>query len=105
MRIDVFTIFPEYLEAPLRVSVVGRARESGLLDVRLHDPREVTTDRHRSVDDEPFGGGAGMVMMPGRSSTRSRPRSRRDRCSSCRRAAAASTTRRRPDLARVTASR
>jgi tRNA (guanine37-N1)-methyltransferase len=65
MRIDVFTIFPEYLEAPLRVSVVGRARESGLLDVRLHDPREVTTDRHRSVDDEPFGGGAGMVMMPG----------------------------------------
>jgi tRNA (guanine37-N1)-methyltransferase len=65
VRIDVFTIFPEYLEAPLRVSIVGRARESGLLDVRLHDPREVTTDRHRNVDDEPFGGGAGMVMMPG----------------------------------------
>jgi tRNA (guanine37-N1)-methyltransferase len=65
MRIDVFTIFPEYLDAPLRVSLVGRARESGLLDVRLHDPRLVTTDRHRSVDDEPFGGGAGMVMMPG----------------------------------------
>jgi tRNA (guanine37-N1)-methyltransferase len=64
-RIDVFTIFPEYLDAPLRVSLVGRARESGLLDVRLHDPRLVTTDRHRSVDDEPFGGGAGMVMMPG----------------------------------------
>ncbi len=65
MRIDVFTIFPEYLDAPLRVSIVGRARESGLLDVRLHNPREVTTDPHRSVDDEPFGGGAGMVMMPG----------------------------------------
>lgn len=65
MRIDVFTIFPEYLDAPLRVSIVGRARESGLLDVRLHDPRATTTDRHRSVDDEPFGGGAGMVMMPG----------------------------------------
>jgi len=65
MRIDVFTIFPEYLDAPLRVSIVGRARESGLLDVRLHDTRATTTDRHRSVDDEPFGGGAGMVMMPG----------------------------------------
>jgi tRNA (guanine37-N1)-methyltransferase len=65
MRIDVFTIFPEYLEKPLRVSIVGRARESGLLDVRLHDPREATKDRHRNVDDEPFGGGAGMVMMPG----------------------------------------
>ena len=64
MRIDVFTIFPEYLDAPLRVSLVGRARESGLVDVRLHDPRAVTTDRHRSVDDEPFGGGAGMVMKP-----------------------------------------
>ncbi len=65
MRIDVFTIFPEYLDAPLRVSLVGRARETGVLDVRLHDPRDATTDRHRSVDDEPFGGGAGMVMTPG----------------------------------------
>src|SRR4051812_34201590 len=65
MRIDVFTIFPEYLDAPLRVSLVGRARDSGLVDVRLHDPRAVTPDRHRSVDDEPFGGGAGMVMTPG----------------------------------------
>ena len=65
MRIDVFTIFPEYLDAPLAVSLVGRARADGVLDVRLHDPRDSTTDRHRSVDDEPFGGGAGMVMMPG----------------------------------------
>jgi tRNA (guanine37-N1)-methyltransferase len=64
MRIDVFTIFPEYLAAPLAVSLVGRAREAGLLDVRLHDPRDWTTDAHRSVDDTPFGGGAGMVMMP-----------------------------------------
>jgi tRNA (guanine37-N1)-methyltransferase len=64
MRIDVFSIFPEYLEPPLRVSLLGRARETGLLDVRLHDPRDDTTDRHRSVDDEPFGGGAGMVMTP-----------------------------------------
>jgi tRNA (guanine37-N1)-methyltransferase len=64
MRIDLFTIFPEYLDAPLRVSLVGKARASGLLDVRLHDPRDATTDRHRSVDDEPFGGGAGMVIKP-----------------------------------------
>ena len=63
-RIDVFTIFPEYLDPPLRVSLVGKAIENALLDVRLHDPRDATTDRHRSVDDEPFGGGAGMVMMP-----------------------------------------
>jgi tRNA (guanine37-N1)-methyltransferase len=65
VRIDVFTIFPEYLEGPLRVSLVGRARDSGVVDVRLHDPREWTTDPHRSVDDAPFGGGAGMVMTPG----------------------------------------
>jgi tRNA (guanine37-N1)-methyltransferase len=65
VRIDVFTIFPEYLEAPLQVSLVGRARTAGLLDVRAHDPRGFTNDRHRSVDDQPFGGGAGMVMTPG----------------------------------------
>ncbi len=64
MRIDVFTIFPEYLETPLGLSILGRARDAGLLDVRLHDPRDHTTDKHRSVDDAPLGGGAGMVMMP-----------------------------------------
>lgn len=64
MRVDVFTIFPEFLEEPLQVSLLGRARASGLVDVRLHDPRDFTTDRHRSVDDTPFGGGAGMVMLP-----------------------------------------
>jgi tRNA (guanine37-N1)-methyltransferase len=64
MRIDVFTIFPDYLAGPLALSLVGRARDARLLDVRLHDPREWTTDVHRSVDDTPFGGGAGMVMMP-----------------------------------------
>jgi tRNA (guanine37-N1)-methyltransferase len=64
MRIDVFTIFPDYLAGPLALSLVGRARDAGLLDVRLHDPREWTTDAHRSVDDAPFGGGAGMVMLP-----------------------------------------
>jgi tRNA (guanine37-N1)-methyltransferase len=64
MRIDLFTIFPEYLAAPLAVSLVGRARDAGLLDVRVHDPRAFTTDVHHAVDDAPFGGGAGMVMMP-----------------------------------------
>jgi tRNA (guanine37-N1)-methyltransferase len=64
VRIDVFTIFPEYLAAPVRLSILGRAADAGLLDVRLHDPRDWTSDRHRSVDDTPFGGGAGMVMMP-----------------------------------------
>ena len=64
MRIDVFTIFPEYLEASLGASLLGRARELGVLDVRVHDPRDSTTDRHRSVDDTPFGGGPGMVMAP-----------------------------------------
>jgi tRNA (guanine37-N1)-methyltransferase len=64
MRIDVFSLFPEYLAGPLAASVLGRAREMGVLDVRIHDPRKWTTDRHRSVDDTPFGGGAGMVMTP-----------------------------------------
>src|SRR5437588_6025620 len=64
MRVDVFTIFPAYLEGPLSSSLLGRARERGLVDVRVHDPREHTTDPHRSVDDTPFGGGAGMVMRP-----------------------------------------
>lgn len=63
MRVDVVTIFPEYLR-PLDLSLVGKARTSGLLDVRVHDLREWTTDRHRTVDDAPLGGGAGMVMRP-----------------------------------------
>ncbi|HEY3241474.1 MAG TPA: tRNA (guanosine(37)-N1)-methyltransferase TrmD [Acidimicrobiia bacterium] len=65
MRIDVFTIFPGYFEGPLLESLLGKARARGVIDVRLHDPRDWTTDPHRVVDDAPFGGGAGMVMMPG----------------------------------------
>ncbi|WP_278237056.1 tRNA (guanosine(37)-N1)-methyltransferase TrmD [Isoptericola sp. AK164] len=61
MRIDVVTIFPEYLAA-LDLSLVGKARRAGLLDLRVHDLRDWTDDRHRTVDDTPFGGGAGMVM-------------------------------------------
>jgi tRNA (guanine37-N1)-methyltransferase len=65
VRIAVFSIFPEYFSGPLDASLLGRARVEGLLDVSVHDPRGYTTDRHRSVDDTPFGGGAGMVMAPG----------------------------------------
>ncbi|MCR8676003.1 tRNA (guanosine(37)-N1)-methyltransferase TrmD [Micrococcus sp. HG099] len=63
MRFDVVTIFPEYL-AVLDVSLLGRARREGLVDVHVHDLRDFTFDRHRSVDDTPYGGGAGMVMKP-----------------------------------------
>lgn len=61
MRIDVVSIFPEYLAA-LDLSLIGKARQDGVLDVRIHDLRTFTTDRHRTVDDTPYGGGAGMVM-------------------------------------------
>ncbi|HET7355475.1 MAG TPA: tRNA (guanosine(37)-N1)-methyltransferase TrmD [Nocardioidaceae bacterium] len=63
MRIDVVSIFPDFF-APLDLSLVGKARRSGLLDVRVHDLRTWTHDRHRTVDDTPYGGGAGMVMRP-----------------------------------------
>lgn len=63
MRIDIMTIFPEYLAA-LDISLIGKAREQGLLDIVLHDLRDFTFDRHKTVDDTPYGGGAGMVMKP-----------------------------------------
>lgn len=63
MEVDVLTIFPQMF-APLEHSMVGRARERGLLTVRLWDIREYADDRHRTVDDEPYGGGGGMVMKP-----------------------------------------
>ncbi|GAB3702974.1 tRNA (guanosine(37)-N1)-methyltransferase TrmD [Mariniluteicoccus flavus] len=63
MRLDVVSIFPDYF-APLRLSLVGKAIESGLVDVGVHDLRGWTHDRHRTVDDTPYGGGAGMVMKP-----------------------------------------
>ena len=62
MKIDVVTIFPRMVEAGLDEGVIGRARTSGLLDIVVHDLRVFTTDRHRTVDDVPFGGGPGMVM-------------------------------------------
>jgi len=62
MRIDVVTIFPRMVEAPVGEGIVRRARDAGLVDIRVHDLRSFTDDRHRTVDDTPFGGGPGMVM-------------------------------------------
>jgi tRNA (guanine37-N1)-methyltransferase len=63
MRIDIVTIFPEFFSV-LDVSLLGKARESGLIELGVHDLRDFTFDRHRTVDDTPYGGGAGMVMKP-----------------------------------------
>ena len=64
MKVDVVTIFPEFFAGPLDASLLGKARARGLIDVALHDLRDQTTDPHRTVDDEPYGGGVGMVMKP-----------------------------------------
>src|SRR5690625_4565060 len=64
MRVDVLTLFPEMFVGPLDHSIVGRARERGLLDVHLTNIRDFTVDKHRQVDDTPYGGGPGMVMKP-----------------------------------------
>jgi tRNA (guanine37-N1)-methyltransferase len=64
MKIDVVTIFPALVEAALAPGVVGRARQAGVLDIAVHNLRDFTTDRHRVVDDVPFGGGPGMVLKP-----------------------------------------
>ncbi|HOI00116.1 MAG TPA: tRNA (guanosine(37)-N1)-methyltransferase TrmD [Bacteroidales bacterium] len=63
MQIDIITLFPEILEGPLTHSIVKRARDKGLVHIGLHQLRDYTTDKHRTVDDYPYGGGAGMVMM------------------------------------------
>jgi len=64
MKIDVLTLFPESLAGPLDESIIKRARESGLLDLRVHQLRDYAHDRHRTVDDRPFGGGPGMLLKP-----------------------------------------
>lgn len=64
MRVDVLTLFPGYFAGPLDESLLGRARTAGLLEITAHDLRQWATDRHRTVDDVPYGGGAGMVLKP-----------------------------------------
>ncbi len=64
MRIDVLTLFPAMFAGPLDESILKRARQAGILDLRIHDLREWTHDRHRTVDDTPYGGGPGMVLKP-----------------------------------------
>lgn len=64
MKFEIVTIFPDFFRGPLDYGIVRRAREAGLIEVSLHDLREFTTDRHRTVDDRPFGGGEGMVLKP-----------------------------------------
>lgn len=63
MKIDVISIFPEYL-TPLKLSLLGKAQSAGLVDIAVHDLRSHTSDNHNTVDDTPYGGGAGMVMLP-----------------------------------------
>lgn len=64
MRLDIVTIFPEYFAGPLDAALLGKARARGILDIAVHDLRDHTHDRHKTVDDDPFGGGPGMVMKP-----------------------------------------
>src|SRR5262245_53262898 len=64
MRFDVITIFPEFFRGPLEFGIIRRGRERGLIEIGVHDLRDFTSDRHRTVDDRPFGGGEGMVLKP-----------------------------------------
>lgn len=65
MRIDILTLFPQFFESPLNCSILKRARDNGLIEIAITDIRDFTTDNYRKVDDKPYGGGPGMVMMPG----------------------------------------
>jgi tRNA (guanine37-N1)-methyltransferase len=64
MRIDIFTIFPEMFQSPFDASIIKRAREKGLVDIRTWNLRDWTTDKHKTTDDTPYGGGGGMIMKP-----------------------------------------
>src|SRR5215813_10610196 len=64
MEFDIITIFPEFFKGPFDVGVIRRGRENRLIDIRVHDLRAFTLDRHRTIDDRPFGGGEGMVFKP-----------------------------------------
>ena len=62
-RFHIVTLFPEFFESPLSTALMGRAREAGIVDCSIHDPRQFSTDKHHRVDDRPYGGGPGMVMQ------------------------------------------
>ncbi len=64
MKFEILTIFPDFFRGPLDYGIVRRAREAGLIEIAIHDLRNFTHDRHRTVDDRPFGGGEGMVLKP-----------------------------------------
>src|SRR5215813_10873168 len=64
LEFDIITIFPEFFRGPFDVGIIRRGRENGLIEIRVHDLRNFTSDRHRTVDDRPFGGGEGMVFKP-----------------------------------------
>ena len=64
MKVDILTIFPDFFRGPLDYGIVRRARETGLVEINIHDLRAFTKDKHRTVDDRPFGGGEGMVLKP-----------------------------------------
>ncbi len=64
MRFDILTLFPQMFESPLRESILKRALEQGLISIAIHDIRDYATDKHRTTDDAPYGGGGGMVMKP-----------------------------------------
>src|SRR5260370_12651447 len=64
MKFEIVTIFPDFFRGPLDYGIVRRAREAGLIEISVHDLRNFTTDKHRTVDDRPFGGGEGMVLKP-----------------------------------------
>ena len=63
MKFDILTIFPDFFDSPLSVGNINKAREKGLIEINTHDLRDWTTDRHRSVDDTPYGGGGGMLLF------------------------------------------
>ena len=65
MHINIVTLFPEFFEGPLTCALMQRARDAGLISFSLHNPRDMAEDRHHTVDDRPYGGGPGMVMLPG----------------------------------------
>src|ERR1041384_795212 len=64
LQFDIITIFPEFFKSPFAVGIIRRGKEKGLLSIRVHDLRDFTSDRHRTIDDRPFGGGEGMVFKP-----------------------------------------